>query len=480
MKIKIYWFVPILLFILQALYTFNSLNQIRYEELAESVRNVYWLEFRTLYDGQSTNVGWYGLALVFYKLFGFSLFLGKFVRLGLSLASLICLAAILRRYLAPFWAGVLLITIGLSPTLLYFNTIQAQYGIDLQYLPICLYLLLTINFRKRYSSLIKLFLLGFISMLAWMSYPTFIYYLASLLILFFYLFKKQIGYKSLISLLAGFFLPLLAAFIYVQNRQLLIYDPIVKSGIFRGAGVFDLNLGLFLQNFKLNLINLFNHAFGYNFEINKVEFSDIYPIISILFIIFITIRLWMKVKKVRIVIASCLTVLLINVFLAYFSVDPTPGLRRTTGILAAIYTLFGLSIYYLSMLSRKEYLFKYAGFLLLSLVLMHHLIVYPINLLHLKDRSIFTADDVWFRKAQNPNQFLDQALKTIQNQDISLICEDKNKKPIKCRYSEVFAAIKGSCLWNNIYCHRILGYDLKSKQLIPLVKDLWDSYYFEH
>ena len=79
----LYWSLPLVLFALQLVYTTNSTNQIRYEELAESVRNVWWLQNGTIYDGVSSNVGWYGTLLLVYKFFGFSIFTAKYFRLVL-------------------------------------------------------------------------------------------------------------------------------------------------------------------------------------------------------------------------------------------------------------------------------------------------------------------------------------------------------------------------------------------------------------
>ena len=158
----LYWLTFTLLFMLQAKYTFSSLNQIRYEELAESVRNVYWLEHHLIYDGVSSNIGWYALVLLTYKIFGFMLFSGKYLRLLISLGSLFCLATLLKHYLGLKKALVPLITIGLSPTLLYFTTLQTTYGLDLQMLPICLFLLMIINQEHRISSLFfPIYFLGF-------------------------------------------------------------------------------------------------------------------------------------------------------------------------------------------------------------------------------------------------------------------------------------------------------------------------------
>lgn len=98
----LYWCVPFVLAAVQWWISESGLNQIRYEEIAESVRSVYWLDQRLLYDGVYTNVGWYGTLLIVYKIFGFSLFTGKFVRLALHLAGLLSIASILRRALEYF------------------------------------------------------------------------------------------------------------------------------------------------------------------------------------------------------------------------------------------------------------------------------------------------------------------------------------------------------------------------------------------
>src|SRR3989344_5622438 len=98
-KDLLYLLIPLSLFILQAILTFNSFGQIRYEELAESVRNPFWLSGRSIYDGVSSNVGWYGTNLIIYNIFGFDLHSAKYFRLFLSLVSLFCLGNILKRYL---------------------------------------------------------------------------------------------------------------------------------------------------------------------------------------------------------------------------------------------------------------------------------------------------------------------------------------------------------------------------------------------
>ena len=67
---KLFWLVPLTLCILQAWQINTAWDRLFYEDLGESIRNVYWLEHREIYDGVSSNVGWYGLLLIVYKILG--------------------------------------------------------------------------------------------------------------------------------------------------------------------------------------------------------------------------------------------------------------------------------------------------------------------------------------------------------------------------------------------------------------------------
>ena len=478
----IYWLIPILLFVLQAVYTFNSLNQIRYEELEESVVSPYWVQNGVVQNGASGNLGWHFLLVAVYNIFGFSLFAGKFVRLSLVLISLFCLAAVLRKYLGEKGAFLPLLTIGLSPTLLYFNTQQTVYGIDLLYLPIILYLVTKMDFGKKSGNLVWQVLMWTLAMVAWMSYPTFIYYLPALLIFYLYKLRQSSGVKKPFFLIKNlstsgvfFLLPLISAFIFIKNRNLLIYDENVGSGMFRGAGFVELSLGRFLFNLKLNLVNLFQRSYGYYFEIKKVEFSDFYPILVLFFIVFAIYKLWKKKPHLRIFILLALLILATNVFLAHFTIDSTPGMRRQTGSLAAIYGLWVLAWYFA--FSIRKGILKKVFLVALSLFLIHHLFVYGINLIHLKDPSQF-RETVWFKTTEDPNAILARYVSQIQREDVKLMCSDESGQPLNCRYSEVFAVLSASCLWNRLQCKGIYGYDLKTGDFLLLNIQLFNDYYF--
>ncbi|HUP42445.1 MAG TPA: hypothetical protein VM599_04480, partial [Thermoanaerobaculia bacterium] len=242
-----YWLLPALLSGVQALWIAHSARLLRFEEVAEAVRNVYWLEHRALYDGISTNVGWYGLLLGAYRLFGFSPFTARWVRLGLHAGALLCLAWVLRRgfgrTLGPGRAAVPLLAVGLSPSMLFLNTLETSFGSDLLFLPYLLALLAALPVAgggaRRGLDWAARAAFGALAMVAWMSYPVFAFYLPGLA--WAYASRPSPGPTArsapetrrlpgltagaALPALAGFLLPLLAAALWLERPARLFHDP---------------------------------------------------------------------------------------------------------------------------------------------------------------------------------------------------------------------------------------------------------------
>lgn len=468
---QLFWLIPILLFLAQLLFTLNSQTQIRYEELAESVRNPFWLQNRLIYDGVSSNIGWYGTLLGIYNLVGFDLHTAKIFRLVLFFFSLLCLGLVLRRFLGNKKAVVPLLVIGLSPTLLYYNTLQASHGVDLAYFPIVLYLIL----QKSYIQP-----LGWVvAMIAWMSYPTFIFYLPALLWVNF----REVGgvgkVREIGVNLIAFLIPLLVGFLFVKNRAQLLSDPESGSGIFRGAG------SLSLESVSTNLAGLFTDLFSkgssYHFDLANGDFSQIYPILTFGLVIalsFVLIKNKNYSKYVWLALGLFFTALLIPSLTS----DPSeaPGIRRYTPVLAAFYTLFVLVWQATEDGVIRGIGGKWVTRGILGLLLVHHLIVYPINLSHLKDPAP-AASPIWFNTQETPKESLQALVDTATKEELKLVCLNaQTKQPFYCRISEVYAAVEGSCVWNDLDCKQILGYDPNREGLIPLSTELWATYYFEH
>ncbi len=483
-----YLSLPFILSFLQALFTFNSLNQIRYEELAESVRNVFWLQNRTIYDGVSSNVGWYGTLLLLYKIFGFHLFLGKVFRLLLHFASLFCLALLLKKYMGAKKALVPLLTIGLSPTLLYFNIIQTSFGLDLQYIPIALYLSASIDFKKNWKNVTKCILLGVITMVAWMSYPTFFFYLPALAILFLIRLKSRESSDGIWNTLivgVAFLLPLIIMLLWLKNPSSLLYDPVSKRGLFRGSGSLQFDPQLFIAGVTGSLRDLFEKGSSYYFEIQNVEFSHIFPLFSVVIILIATFYLLLKrsgsLRSLQLIIGLTIFTIFSNLILANFTFDSSymPGIRRNTPLLAGFYVFFTIVWYYITQKKLKDDSVRW--FLIISLLIipLHHILVIPSNLESLTKLSQF-RDTQWFATQKDPQSSLKVMIERATKQNLQLACVGPSGEFVLCRLSEAFAAVSGSCLWNRLECKQILGYDDKTKQFIPLSTDLWESYYFQH
>ncbi|MBI2595303.1 hypothetical protein HYW46_01035 [Candidatus Daviesbacteria bacterium] len=471
-----YWFLVLILFGFQTIFIFNSLDQIRYEELAESVRNPFWFQNRLIYDGTSGSIFWYGILASVYNIFGFSLFTAKFVRLFLYLISLLSLAALLKKYFGVKKAVIPLITIGFSPTLLYFNTIQT-IGIDLVWLPISLYLLSRIDFKKGAFTQI---LFWVILMFSWLSYPTVIFYTPALVLIYGYkLFKTKAAIlKNVLISTATFFMPLILTFIYITNREWMIYDPHLRNGLFRGAGLLQFDGGFFFRNLNILSMNLFDRAWGYYFELSNVEFSHILPMFSIGLIFYIAVKVFFISPKLRFWVFLAFITLILNIVVISFSIDPNLGIRRYTPVIASIYVLFIICWVYTRDLQKNNQ-FRLITTLMLIIIPAHHILSFPVNLVHLKDPSYF-REMVWFNRSETPQKSLDLAVQEVQQHDLDLICLDQKNQPYPCRYSEIYAAVAGSCLWNRLQCHKILGYDFKTKNFIPLSVELWNTYYFGH
>jgi hypothetical protein len=481
----LYFSIPFVLFLFQYTLTSSSVNQIRYEEIAESIRNVFWFNKGLIYDGVSSNVGWYAILSGVYYFFGFSLFTAKFFRLFLYLFSILSLAILLKKYSSYKKAFLPLITIGLSPTFLYLNTLQAQFGFDLQVLPIITLLIDSIKLNHKLKAFVLQFTAWFFSALAIMSYPTFFYYLFPLTFYYFLIIKRQVKnntyiLKNLILSAFSFLLPITIIFIYLKNRSLLVFDPIVKSGIFRGSGKIFFDLDYIYKNVFNLAQDLFIKGESYYFNLASSDFSGFYPIISVLTVLMLSILISRK-RKMSIFIFFAFFVIISTLIISSLTFDPSnsPGIRRNTSILASFYFLFCISWFYVLSKNWKEVSLKYLVIIIFALIPMHHLLVYSTNLENIANKSP-NQYALWFNAKESPQESLDLFINKIQTEDLELSCTDSSGKSTYCRYNEIYSAILISCHFNHLNCKNILGYDLKTESFIPISTELWQNYYWEH
>ena len=231
-------------------------------------------------------------------------------------------------------------TIGLSPTLLFFNTLQVAYGLEVSYFFICLFILSLLDFNKRNSFLLQ-FLFGVIAMVGWLTYPGFINFIFILGAIYIYKLikikgnkdKKEIAINILVTFIF-FLIPLILELLYIQNRHLLLYDRTLQRGLFRSNGGLEVNPNIFLDNLKIVFNDLFVSYNSYYFETPKVEFSDYYPIATIIFVFVFCIYIYLKKKKLRFI------TLTLNLSLIFFLITTNlvgplglGGVRRATVVL---------------------------------------------------------------------------------------------------------------------------------------------------
>lgn len=436
------------LLLLQGFFTVRGLSQIRYEELAESVRNPFWLTRRAIYDGISSNVGWYGLHVVLYKIFGFHLFASKWMRLGIHALSLGASAFVFRKFFRGPYRYLALAIVGVSPTLLYFNTSQASYGFDLQLLPIALALLFVRDsWWARFS-------FGFLLMFGALCWPGFIFAIPFLLLL--HHFQK----RPWSAVAVGFAVPFLFFFLYLKSPLLWINDPRVHSGVFRGSGsglLFDLDH--VVGNLALLWTDLVHTGSTYYYEIAVPEWGTPVSLIcgSLIAAFGIVSLFFPGPWRPWVLLGLGLTV----TTLLFASLGQgNPGLRRATGAVA------GFSIVALGVLLALQALssrWRWCGICVMVLFCLSQLSKVPANARALERPSVFREG--WFS---------DLALyPTLAKNGIVLDCSQV-REASRCRYAEIYAVLS----WMKVA--PIYGVVPPSGEIVELRPELWESYRLGH
>lgn len=475
--IWLYWSIPLVLFTVQYFFTSASMAHLRYEEVAESIRNPYWVKHGFILDGISGNIGWYGTMALLYKLFGFSLFYAKTYRLIFHLVSLFALAEVLRRWMGVKYAIVPLIAAGLSPAWIYFNTFQAGFGIDLQFFPVVLLVLMSFRFRLTFKDILLQFLAGILCMTACMSYPTFLLYLPFLVIAFFWKWIADKPHKIALLLLSvfivacGFLLPLLVGYNYIKNRDLLVYDKTVEAGMFRGGGRLEISTEVLKTSVNQCVSDLTGPGTSYYFDLPRPDLSTSLALISLILAVGSGYFFARRDKTILLLLILLSAFTLFNLLVPGLS-SHYPGLRRSTGIIAGIYALYAVSFY---ATVRK---LETSRILQLVSVILFLLLPYS-SLLNLKqnleDRSKeSTWDDPWFKFEKTPQSSLMKIME-FAKQGRPLACSDNTGKSGPCRYHEIFAAVSGYLEWNHMQLFPVKAIDWRTGKEVVLSIDLWQK-----
>ncbi|NMC36037.1 glycosyltransferase family 39 protein [Candidatus Beckwithbacteria bacterium] len=477
---KTYWpyAIPLLLWLIQLAYTLNSYHQVRYEELAEAIRNVYWFKHGQVYDYLSGHLGFYLIYHLFNTIFGFSFYNPKIVKLIFALCSNYALFFILKKYLKPWSLFLALTAYCLSPTMLYFNTFLTHYGIDLILISPLLYLALTLPAIK--SGYLKAFayvLLGFLLNLYPRIYLSTIFYLPALLLISWRKASKLDLLKSLLCLGFGFSLLFFVLGLFVPWSDLLTLE-LKRNAVFTQV---DKSFAptLLISNFNQVLRDMFINGNSYNFNLQYPDFSLTFPGLALLAAMYFIYR-----KKSQAGLTLLLAIISLGCLLNIYSVismtayPETQGLRRSTIFLFSLYLIYWIGLWAYDHIKPKSLFLT----VILVLLPLHHLLVLLPNYQNLavpvrwRYRQ-WIGEDFY----QNPYLAYQNILSIIQHQNINLKCEDQTPyKTSGCRYQELFSLIRSACEYNHLDCHTMYGYDPKTKQFLELNTKLWETYYFAH
>lgn len=478
MKTKyLYYLIPLGLWALLALYTFSTMHSLSGDELY-TIRDVLPFANRELAGPGASNVAFYGALASLFGVFGFDIYMPKYYRLSLELISLLASAHLLKKYLGVKWAIIPLITLGLSPTLLYWTTKAAPWGIDLQFFPICLLLFDTLAPNKKWTILTGAVLGGAVAMFSWLSYPAFMFYLPFLA----WFATRKISLlpprqrlTTAATAFGAFLLPLLALYFWVIKHDTLFYDPGAGRGLFTGGGAILFNEDEFISSTVQVFVNLFARATSYEFNLTAVEFSHIFPILTIVLVFVISFKLMRGQNGVKPFVFWCFATIAVNLIITGLTLDGSgmPGGRRNTPIVAAQFALWAVSWQYYS---RKKHTW---AIFVLSLLTIHHILAYPVNLAGIA-KAPFIELPTWWNISDSPKDSLNNYLIKLQTENLVLDCEKQLGVTYPyCYYSSIWAILTMNCAYNNLECHEIQARFPYEKEYTTLnyelfVKEGWD------
>jgi hypothetical protein len=461
----------------QALFTWNVGDRLLYEELAESVRNPYWLSQRLSYDGISCNIGWYGTLAVVYKVCGFSLHVARSFRFFLHATALVALYFILRRSLSLPRTILPLVSVSLSPTALYLNTSQASFGIDLALAPLIFLWIL----RTSTSSL-KLLqgaLHGAVLTLAALCYPSCIAYLPALFVFLLYranlrsVAPRQLGaYLSMIALggasVCAFFL------LYLKNPLTFLDDPVTGAGILRcGGGMPGLDYRTMTGNAASTLHEFFSGGTSHYFGLPRPDL--VWPLGPVLLILLLVLALVLMygMPHLRAPIGCALLLLGSGLFIP--SIAPyVPGARRATGMIAGFYALIFVAWVYAAELRSPSA--RRAAFAAMLILLLHLVSTIPANVQHLSQERN-RVEDPWLATGANSNTALQHLLRLSHYTVLDCGAVTGLRT---CRFSEIYGALAGAQWWNDLPPHPIRAVHPSTGEVIELSPQLWVNYTLPH
>ena len=169
-------------------------------------------------------------------------------------------------------------------------------------------------------------------MIAAMSYPVFVLYLPSVLLIARW---RQLDRRAIWLGLAGAAAPLLLALAWIQSRALLLFDPDTQAGLFRGGGMLTVDWTTATRAIATTARDAFVRGQSYYFDVAQPDFAGAISLAGFLGVIALAGYAAIKGKEERRIggVAAILFVLCL-VVPAMSSGDP--GLRRSTGLAGSV------------------------------------------------------------------------------------------------------------------------------------------------
>lgn len=229
---------------------------------------------------------------------------------------------------------------------------------------------------------------------------------------------------------------------------------------------------VWFSNLRIIWRDLFVAPTSYYFEAFRVEFSDFYPILGMVAVVLGLVMMIRRGKLPRLILFLVATLVFYFLLISLVGPKTLGGIRRGTVLLVIFYGL--LAIVWDWTIRQKRSNMKYLIILGCSLILFHHLIVYPVNLGHIREESAF-RERWWFNREQ-PESIMTDLISRVTKADLVLSCVDASGKPVLCPgLSLIYPAVEGVCYWNNLHCHQITVFDPERGQYLPVDMSWWGS-----
>lgn len=460
----------------QAWYSSLTTSRILFEELGEAVRNPFWVAHRQIYDGMSSNIGWYALLVAVYQVFGFSLFAGKVVRLVFHAISSACLLWLLVRWMGAHRAIVAFLVLALSPALLYFNTLQTTYGVDLQIAPVLALCLVHLRFDSSRVDRALHAALGLVVMIGCLMWPVCVLYVPFVALIYvaraYSLGRRPPASAVAIALAAGA-LPFLVALLALRNPGVWLYDPSTGSGVFRGGGSgFVGSLRLFAVNARRILLDVTTSGSSYYFDLPRPDLSGVLGLLPALTVVMMLPAVWRSSRTARVSAAVAIALGSVTPVVVAAAQGPS-GLRRATTCLAAFYALYLLCWELVTAEARRQPRAWRPRLLMgaLSLLLVHHIAVFGANARSLT-APVPYQDRHWFTVAQTPSASAAFWAASVAGGH-ALDCREVGLNREDCRYAEVYAAASAHRRWSAGQDADVKAYDLETGTVVTLSPVAW-------